>query len=795
MHVLNDRRPLTVVGAAPGVGVSALLANWYLWLRRLERRRDAGAGRVLRQLRVRRGAHLVAVHCAVGAAPNSADWASVCRYLIRCIGERFEAQPDTADRADLPAALQRAYRDVPSTTTLVVIIDGADRLDDVGDPDDLWWCEPRPPNVRLVCGRRSTTPSPPGGAPVQLVTSLNLLERQVFIARYLDRFGKQLPAELAGRTARLSSAATPRMLEGLLQEFRIHGRHDTLSEVVDRFSSAASATETLFGAMSGMVSERTVAVLGAGKILDQILERLENDHRRPYTELVPTVLGLLWCSRQGLSERDLLALAGALVVPGGGPVELVHWSVLRSGLEPWLVLRGDRVDIDDPILLGTVERRYLSEPVRVADLRHRIAEHFQGRPAEPGAFPEVVWQLETAGAWQELYEAIRLPPTGWEYVDPADVIRAWRALEQAQPDRSMVTAYAELFQDPAADPYATRLAMSLLYLAGHAVEAADLERSYLAARAGLDESEGGAGRTPLASAAEILHGQGRLAEAAELLDEQEELSRVAGDADGLDYVALQRAALMMGQGRGAEAEQVFREVEARAERSGNLPLTSAVLAARGLLAAQSGDHETAVAIAERQEELARTLGDPDSWASAATTRGVVLIGQGRLDDAVRALVEAQRWARRGSSQHLLAVARLHEAVARIDRGERGRHPLDLLDLVVGFARRCANHMLEWQCLTARAIALQDDDPGAARDAVARAVGLARNLGSPELLVVSLRAEAEVLVFRLDALDAGLLRFAEAQEVAAGSGQVDVARELADFLAAVRAELGQPPDAR
>jgi hypothetical protein len=238
----------------------------------------------------------------VGAEASSADWTAMLRRLLGELGRLGVEVPAPDDPAALRAAFRRglhvaAHQQARRGGRIVLVIDGLDQLEDFGGgPDLLWLPQTFPDNVRLVVsalpGRALDEARRRGWECVE-VGPLSLEARRQMIAGYLGEYGKRLPADELARIANASPAANPLYLRALLEELRVWGVHERLSDRITHYLEASTAAE----------------------LHQRILARYEEDYERDRPGLVGHAMAYLWAARRGLTEVELQELLGSEAVP------------------------------------------------------------------------------------------------------------------------------------------------------------------------------------------------------------------------------------------------------------------------------------------------------------------------------------------------------------------------------------------------------------------------------------------------------------------------------------------------
>jgi nephrocystin-3 len=361
--------PLLITGVSGG-GKSTLVANW------LQAHRNANPSDIVFE-------HYL------GASPDSADPILLIRrlweHLNRQTGESVDLPSGSTDLIDLSAGLVQRLNQAASVAqrkevSILIALDGLDKL---STEQNLRWL-PVVPHVKLLA---STLDSEAKNS-VQVrgwkeleVQPLNDAERRKFIEGTLKAWGRRLMPEHIDRILKHQSAGTPLFLKTVLDELRFSARYDLLDTRLD-FYLGADGMPDLFARM---------------------LERLESDCGRG---LVAKALSLVWASRAGLEEAEIITITGATPLA---------WSTLRNGLGDALSDRNGRITFGHDFLKQAVEMRYM--PVQeLKQLTHTtLADHFEKRASDARQAEELPHQLKQAEAWDRL-EAVLIDIDRFEFV-------------------------------------------------------------------------------------------------------------------------------------------------------------------------------------------------------------------------------------------------------------------------------------------------------------------------------------------------------------------------------------------
>lgn len=351
-HVASDT-PLLLITGESGSGKSALVAYWTAEYRR------------------RSPDNFVITH-HVGAASPTSSASDLLRRVIMEIRERLGTGEDVPlSREELEVSFPFWLAEA-SARGLLLVIDGANKLD--GDGSRLAWLpEHIPAGVHLIVTANTAPERAREEAwPMLHLEPLSMNERIAISNHYLAEPGGRIDREGVIRVARDAASSNPLFLRTRLEELRMFGSYQHMSDRIDRYLSASSLDE----------------------LFDRVLERVEGEYG---VKILADVMGAIWGARYGLSESDLEQIVGC------SRLELAE---LLAGLEHHL-LRGDgRLRFFHDAMRQAVERRYLdgAEPQR--ELHLRLARYFESESSETRRADELPWQLQRAGETELLRECI-----------------------------------------------------------------------------------------------------------------------------------------------------------------------------------------------------------------------------------------------------------------------------------------------------------------------------------------------------------------------------------------------------
>lgn len=396
-----------------GVGVSSLLANWAL------------------NYRARHSEELVLMHF-IGSSPQSTELGAMLSRLNcelgRQAGEASLADEESAgaNLDDLRRTFERHLGEAGAKGKVILVLDSLELLSgDVAQQLD-WMPEELPVGVRVIVSA-GISPRKEGNlvaykaverrgwlAGALEVGELQTDERREVLDVYLSKgLGKRLSEPQIDEIINLPTTGTPFYLRTLVDELRRLGRHDELGERLRELADLKSVSD----------------------LIDAVLERCEADQIAAFPEcrrdLVAKSMGLIWASRNGLSEGellDLLATDDERLLPA-------YWSPLRTNARSLLVDRDGLLGFAHPFVRPAVEARYLV-PAAKRDAVRALADYFRPPPGQAPStrsIEEFPRQLLVLGEWDELSSL--LADEAWAQgigrADPSELTRLWAGLYEA----------------------------------------------------------------------------------------------------------------------------------------------------------------------------------------------------------------------------------------------------------------------------------------------------------------------------------------------------------------------------
>jgi nephrocystin-3 len=381
-HAASDGPPLVILGDS-GSGKSALLANW------------------ITTYQEQHPQTLVITHY-IGSTADSADHVAMLRRIMEEIRDRLAPKGDTEEAGPALASRTRDDEEIPSDPEkvveafplwlaravsqgpLVLILDALNQLEDRDNAPDLTWLPwSFSPRVRLIV---STLPGrcldalQTRGWPTLTMQPMETGEQKRYITHYLGKYRKGLEAPRVEKIVEAPQTKNPLYLRTLLEELRVFGVYEALDARIDHYLKATTV-------------DRLFAL---------VLERLEADYEKERPGLVKEVTALIWASRRGLSETELLELLGT----PENPMPRALWSPLYLALEDSLVGRSGLLTFFHDFLRQAVEERYLPAPEDKKEAHRTLADYFDTKPLDDRKVDELPWQHCAAEAWGRLKDCV-----------------------------------------------------------------------------------------------------------------------------------------------------------------------------------------------------------------------------------------------------------------------------------------------------------------------------------------------------------------------------------------------------
>ena len=261
--------PYLTIQAESGMGKSSLIAN-YIEYYESNHRND-----------------YIIEHYIGGADDGSADIKSVLFRILNELKELFDIHEDLPKHDELIDKFATYMYNLQSDKKIVIFIDAIDQL--TSEDEKRLYFLPRllPDNIKMIISSID---------PIELEISTNITltplshQNQIeLINTYLNKFSKKLSHEQLNIILNSKQTNNALYLKALLDELRIYGEFDNFTLNINQ-----------------LMQNKTVEDL-----FSSILRRIEQDVDH---DSFIDILSLIWCSRDGLSEEEILEIINGISV-------------------------------------------------------------------------------------------------------------------------------------------------------------------------------------------------------------------------------------------------------------------------------------------------------------------------------------------------------------------------------------------------------------------------------------------------------------------------------------------------
>ena len=724
----------------------------------------------------------------VDATAGSANWEIMLRRMIHELSlARNKLFDQPANTESLPTAFARALHETATNRQIVIIVDAVDQLEDREGSRELAWVPVSlPSTVKFVISSGEGPTLEAARRRDWHLINLSPLEddrRRKLTEAFLSRYSKRLDKHRFERLVSASQTASPLFLRTILDELRLTAGHDSLDRYLSRYLDAADTIQ----------------------LFKMVLQRWEDDYSRDRPGWVGSALAMLWASRRGLTESELVELAGS----EGSPLPRAYWSMLLYAAGDLLTTRSGMIGFSNKLLGEAVFQRYLPNENSRREIHRRLAKHFANQDESPRQVDELPWHLARAREFAKLKRALSnryLFMALWNK-HPDELRELWGHLESESSYR-MVQTYKALIRSPAEDPSMAERVALLFSSTGHLAEARDLLLTL--EQCALNFKDNNALESVRGNLAMVQMSLGDHVDALQRFVSIEKWSRDNNDIPALISTLSNKAELLITLGKIEEAEAACKEQEILCRKTDNFGGLYRCLGKMGHLLCLRGQKDKAIDIFREVEMITRQLGDRAGTAAALMDQAFIVRTSGRLHEAINFYREAEHLARQFNAPQQLDSAIGGQAVIHEALGEPEK-AMTLYREAEKVSRMAANSGGLYKALHHQSLLLaQNDDLSGALalqqkvEAICRktgdAHGLYRSLGCQGLMweqsgdldkALSLAREAETICDRLGDLDGKQASISAQASVLAQLGQPDKAVSMLAQAVEMCRKLGDP----
>ena len=347
-HLERTSSPIVVTGKT-GAGASSLLSNYLV--------EYAG-----------QNPNDILLYNFSNASDNSSNHIQVLkRFCEELSGKEINLQAEFTENTS--KQLKDYFDDLISqklSQKILIVIDGLDEFDNADNSLLLNWLPyDYDTNAKVIfsCGAgESLERLKKRRYELLYINEPDKKAKEKFINGYLLEFSKKLSANYVNIIVDDDISELPLILKSFLDELRQFGLHEELNDQIEYYVSANGPVE----------------------FYERLLQRLENDFDENRKGLIEDIFTLLYASKNGLTETEILAI---LDIPP------LYWSPVYNAIESNILNMNGRLSISHKYLNKAVKKRYITQSEKQKAIRKRIINYFNEYVSESRAFQEVAHQL------------------------------------------------------------------------------------------------------------------------------------------------------------------------------------------------------------------------------------------------------------------------------------------------------------------------------------------------------------------------------------------------------------------
>ncbi len=320
----------------------------------------------------------------IGSTPLSSDIENLLWRLLGDLKDWYNIPEGIPQNpAEYAQTLAKWLKQISDQQRCVIILDSLNQQEDKPGVSSLTWLPVEfPSNVRLIVTSLegpAFTELLKRNAQQMEIMPFKADSKKLLIDSYLRWCHKSLDSESVQRLIESDHTDNPLYLKLLLEELRLEGKFESLTEQLTEFLKTESIPQLML----------------------LILDRLERDYIGTDHNLVRDAFSYLWASRTGLSEVELLDLLGK----DGQPLASGIWSPLSYASRHLISMNSGRLVITHNYFRQAIEEKYLTDFEEQRRYRLLLADYF-GKTTVTRWMMETPWQYAKAGEWMMLRDLL-----------------------------------------------------------------------------------------------------------------------------------------------------------------------------------------------------------------------------------------------------------------------------------------------------------------------------------------------------------------------------------------------------
>lgn len=654
-HIHGDTPPLIVTGK-PGMGKSALLANW--------RKRYISLN----------PANKTIIHF-IGISPRTSSLASMQLRIIHELTYGFNLPPDIpTNQNDLNVAFVNALFMSAAKGKAVIILDGIERLEERDPAQVLSWLPIEvPANIRFIL---SVSPGTVFDVvakrnwPVLEVAPLEVVERKQCIHAYLQNTHSTALSENHINTiVHAVQTSNPLYLDILMGELCIDDAPSIAGQKISRYLSAQNIEELIL----------------------RVIERYELDDTLNGADasFFRNIMSLLLSAGNGLMENEINELLrGETPSPQNTPLK-----TLLPNMKHILIQHSNLILYKHNAFHDAIKSRYLSEEDEKRRFHLRLADYFGKNYSSQRAIEEFPWQLTQARSWNQLFgllsdisffnvlyetsayaatyywsqleenSQMRIPYAYCTILEsPENYIDRIKNLSFFLKEKNLLTEALKMFEhlvcyyeqnkDYENLPVAVGILADILYERGGMEESMQLHKDEEHIYRSVGNNYGL--MRSLSRQAVIALANDDLENSLHLFRQEEQLCRELNDTYRLSYNLNKQAEILSLRHKTTLAAKLLTEAESISRGIGDMSGLSVCLGNKARIKKGSGNPEEAMTFLKEQEHLCRTLGNSKELSVCLGNQSLILTTLGDLDGAFVLLKEEESLCKNMRNEHGLS---------------------------------------------------------------------------------------------------------------------------------------------
>lgn len=262
-YLISEENELLIYGES-GLGKSSLIANYFSDYREIND-------------------DLVIEHYIGAAGQNSGELFDIFRHIMLEIKEKYNIEDKVPnDKLEILEKMDDWLR-IPRQKT-IIILDGFNQLSrEDRNSFFVYFQQEIYVNIKLIITAIE------GTYPLLrkwCISPLDNKKKQDLMNKYLFQYGKKLSPKILKEVMQHRHSNNPLFLKLIIDEIRVFGVYEELEKMITNYLSSRNIKELFF----------------------KIFERLEHDYEKNHPGLLKYILSLIYVSRDGLSETNLLEI-------------------------------------------------------------------------------------------------------------------------------------------------------------------------------------------------------------------------------------------------------------------------------------------------------------------------------------------------------------------------------------------------------------------------------------------------------------------------------------------------------